>query len=68
MTPTGTPRSEKLFHVPTRHDGWKDVAVVAFLVVLLGAFVAQLATPWSPDRAASELRARAACVADRAAC
>ena len=56
------------FRLTVRRGAWKDVAVVVFLTVLLGAFVTQLVRPAAPDQAARELRARVACIADRAAC
>ena len=39
-----THRTEIAFTTPRRH-GWKDTAVVAFLMIVLGAFVAQLVKP-----------------------
>lgn len=63
-----TPTHPEPFRLTVRRGAWKDVAVVVFLTVLLGAFVAQLTRPSTPDDAARELRARAACIADRAAC
>jgi hypothetical protein len=61
-------RAQETFRLTVRRGMWRDVAAVAFLTVLLGAFLAQLARPSTPDQAAAELRARAACIADRAAC
>jgi uncharacterized membrane protein YgdD (TMEM256/DUF423 family) len=68
MNATARHTSPEPFRLAVRRAAWKDVAVVVFLTVLLGAFVAQLARPSTPDEAARSLQARAACLADRAAC
>ncbi len=49
MTRTN-PASPAFSRLPRTH-GLKDVAVVAFLVVVLGAFVGQLVRAPSPDAA-----------------
>jgi hypothetical protein len=67
MNATASHRSHEPFRLAVRRRAWRDVAVVVFLTVLLGAFVAQLVSPRSPARAGSDLRAHAACFADRAA-
>ncbi|HSN92490.1 MAG TPA: hypothetical protein VLS93_14760 [Anaeromyxobacteraceae bacterium] len=61
-------RSHEPFRLSVRSGTWRDVAVIVFLTVLLGSFIAHLVAPPSPERAARELRAHAACLADRAAC
>ncbi len=43
-----TPRTEIAFTAPRRH-GWKDTIVVAFLLIVLGAFVAQLLPKPAPS-------------------
>jgi len=55
-----TARNEIAFAAPRRH-GWKDAAVVAFLVVVLGAFVAELLTARAPQQARERAAAAAAC-------
>ncbi|HEU4384051.1 MAG TPA: hypothetical protein VFR85_11200 [Anaeromyxobacteraceae bacterium] len=55
-----TPRTEIAFHTPRRH-GWKDTAVVAFLVIVLGAFVAQLVRVPAPSQAPERTAASQVC-------
>ncbi len=45
--PISTPTAPDFAQLPRAH-GLKDAAIVAFLLVLLGAFVAQLVTAPSP--------------------
>jgi hypothetical protein len=42
-----TTQTQQPLHFPVidRNRGWKDLFVVSFLVVVLGAFVAQIASP-----------------------
>ena len=68
MNANASQRSREPFRFTVRRGAWRDVAVVVFLTVLLGAFVAQLVSPLSPARAARELTALVACLADRSAC
>ncbi|HZY02943.1 MAG TPA: hypothetical protein VFF02_05545 [Anaeromyxobacteraceae bacterium] len=57
-----TPRTEITFATPRRH-GWKDTLVVAFLLIVLGAFVAQLVKPApSTSRAPDTTAASQACL------
>ena len=51
-----TPRTEIAFATPRRH-GWKDTVVVAFLLIVLGAFVAQLVKPGPSTRQAADTTA-----------
>ncbi len=55
-----TPRTDIALAPPRRH-GWKDAAVVAFLMIVLGAFVAQLVKPPAPAQAPQETAAVQIC-------
>ena len=55
-----TQRTEIAFAAPRRH-GWKDTLVVAFLMIVLGAFVAQLVKPPAPSQAPEATAATAVC-------
>jgi hypothetical protein len=52
--------TEIAFTAPRRH-GWKDAAVVAFLMIVLGAFVAQLVKPPAPSQAHEQTAASQTC-------
>lgn len=54
-----TQKTEIAF-APRRH-GWKDAAVVAFLMIVLGAFVAQLVKPSVPSQAREQSAAARFC-------
>ena len=56
-----TTRNESTLHFGNlgRGRGWKDLFVVTFLVVVLGAFVAQIATPPAKTPAPSPVAAAA---------
>jgi len=47
------------FGNPGKGRGWKDAFVVSFLAIVLGAFVAQIASSPSPSRASPPVAATA---------
>ncbi len=56
-----THRTEIAFATSPRRHGWKDLAVVAFLMIVLGAFVAQLVNPPAPSQGHEQRAASGAC-------
>jgi len=65
---TATAARHEMLHGVARRHALLDVLMVLFVTLLLGAFVAQLAAPPSPEVAARQLQASAACRVDGAAC
>jgi hypothetical protein len=56
-----TTQARQTLHFPEidRKRGWKDAFVVGFLAVVLGAFVAQIASPPRQDQAGAPVAAAA---------
>ena len=50
---------------PPRRHGWKDAAVVAFLMIVLGAFVAQILKAPAPSQAHEQTAAAQTCQGGR---
>ena len=58
-----TTQTQKTLHFNVSKHGWKDLFVVSFLAIVLGAFVAQISSTPEHSRASRPMASAAATVA-----